>query len=139
MSEVQDSWKEVAGKAEALGLKLKLHLEQEQHEENQEQEGTERASGDTKAMIDDLAKKLSDAFDSFGHAAKDPAVHADVKEVGALLKDALVTTFTKVGADVSSRKSGAAGGAQSKGSEHQTGPSASGNGVGDEFDGSDDA
>ena len=94
MSEVQESWKAVSGKAEALGLKLKLHLEQEL------EEGGEREPGDTKAMIDDLSRKLSDVFDSVGNAAKDPAVHADVKEVGSLFKEALVATFHKVGAEV---------------------------------------
>lgn len=100
MSEIQDSWKEVAGKAEALGLKLKLHLEQEQDDDQ-----PERTAGDTKAMVDELGRKLNDAFDSFGNAAKDPAVHEDVKDVGRLLRDALVTTFNAVGAEVSSRTS----------------------------------
>lgn len=100
MTEMQESWKEVASKAEALGLKLKLHLEQE-HDESEP-----RKEGDTKALIDDLGKKLTDAFDSMGHAAKDPAVHEDVKDVGRLLRDALVTTFNKVGDEVSSRAPG---------------------------------
>lgn len=98
MSEIQDSWKEVASKAEALGLKLKLHLEQEQDDDE-----PERVEGDTKAMVDELGQKLSDAFDSFGNAAKDPAVHEDVKDIGRLFRDALVTTFDAVGAEVSSR------------------------------------
>lgn len=98
MSEIQDSWKDVAGKAEALGLKLKLHLEQEQDAEQ-----TERSAGDTKAMVDELGRKLNDAFDSFGNAAKDPAVHEDVKDVGRLFRDALVTTFNAVGAEVNAR------------------------------------
>ena len=98
MSEIQDSWKDVAGKAEALGLKLKLHLEQEQDAEQ-----PERSEGDTKAMVDELGRKLNDAFDSFGNAAKDPAVHEDVKDVGRLFRDALVTTFNAVGAEVNAR------------------------------------
>ncbi len=98
MSEIQDSWKEVAGKAEALGLKLKLHLEQELDDDQ-----PERSAGDTKALVDELGRKLNDAFDSFGNAAKDPAVHEDVKDVGRLFRDALVTTFNAVGAEVSSR------------------------------------
>ena len=104
MAETQDSWKNVATKAEALGLKLKLHLEQEQDDEH-----AARAEGDTKALIDELGRKITDAFDSFGNAAKDPAVHEDVKDVGRLFKDALVTTFHAVGAEVQSRKSGAPG------------------------------
>ncbi len=102
MSEIQDSWKDVAGKAEALGLKLKLHLEQEQDEDQ-----PERTAGDTKAMVDELGRKINEAFDSFGNAAKDPAVHEDVKDVGRLFRDALVTTFHVVGDEVSSRTSSA--------------------------------
>ena len=98
MTEIQDSWKEVASKAEALGLKLKLHLEQEQ-----DADAPERTAGDTKAMVDELGNRLNDAFDSFGNAAKDPAVHEDVKDIGRLFRDALVTTFNAVGAEVSSR------------------------------------
>lgn len=97
MSEVQDSWKEVAAKAEALGLKLKLHLEQELDE------NSERTPGDTKAVIEDIGQKISDAFDSVGNAAKDPAVHSDVKDIGSMMKDAFMTTFSAVGAEVSAR------------------------------------
>lgn len=97
MSEAQESWKQVASKAEALGLKLKLHLEQEQDHES------ERAEGDTKAIIDEIGQKLSDAFDSSLNAAKDPAVHEDVKDIGSMMKDALLATFSSVGAEVSSR------------------------------------
>lgn len=97
MAEIQDSWKEVQGKAEALGLKLKLHLEQESDE------GEPRTPGDTKAMVDDFTQKMTDAFDSMGNAAKDTAVHDDVKDMGRLFKDALVTTFNAVGAEVSNR------------------------------------
>ena len=97
MSEVQDSWKDVAGKAEALGLKLKLHLEQESDGDE------EKAQGDTKAMIDDLGRKVQDAFESVGNAAKDPAVHEDVKDMGRLFKDALMATMSAVGSEVGSR------------------------------------
>lgn len=100
MAELQESWKEVAGKAEALGLKLKLHLEQEKDETEP------RAAGDTKALMDDLSAKLTDAFDSIGNAAKDTAVHDDVKDMGRLFRDALVTTFNAAGAEVTNRTSG---------------------------------
>lgn len=97
MAEAQDAWKEVASKAESLGLKLKLHLEQEQDE------ASDREAGDTKAMVDELGQKLTDAFDSLGNAAKDPAVHSDVKDIGNTLRDALMSTFSAVGAEVNSR------------------------------------
>jgi len=101
MADLQDSWREVASKAESLGLKLKLHLEQEQDETS------ERQAGDTKAMVDEFGQKLTDAFDSLGNAAKDPAVHADVKEIGTTLRDALMSTFAAVGAEVNARTKGA--------------------------------
>lgn len=97
MAEAQDAWKEVASKAESLGLKLKLHLEQEQDA------ASDREVGDTKAMVDELGQKLTDAFDSLGNAAKDPAVHADVKDIGNTLRDALMSTFSAVGAEVNAR------------------------------------
>jgi len=100
VSEVQDSWKEVSSKAEALGLKLKLHLEQEKDETEP------RAPGDTKAMVDDFSQKVTDAFESMGNAAKDEAIHADVKEMGRLFKDALMSTFNAVGAEVQNRTGG---------------------------------
>ena len=100
MAEMQDSWKQVAGKAEALGLKLKLHLEQEQEQEGEHEA---REEGDTKALVDEVGRKLTDAFDSFGNAAKDPAVHEDFKDIGRLIRDALVPTFNSVGAEASAR------------------------------------
>lgn len=127
MAEVQDSWREVASKAEALGLKLKLHLEQEQDE------ASDREVGDTKAMVDELGQKLTDAFESLGNAAKDPAVHQDVKDVGSTLRDALMSTFSAVGAEVNSRT-------QSAGSTPQDvvdDTSESDSGEGDEGDGGD--
>ena len=100
MADVQDAWRDVASKAESLGLKLKLHLEQEQDE------ASEREVGDTKAMVDELGQKLTDAFESIGNAAKDPAVHQDVKDIGSTLREALMSTFSAVGAEVNSRTQG---------------------------------
>lgn len=99
MSDLQDAWKEVASKAESLGLKLKLHLEQERDEDS------DREVGDTKAMLDELSQKLTDAFDSLGNAAKDPAVHADVKDIGNTVRDALMTTLSAAGEEMHARTS----------------------------------
>ena len=97
MAEIHESWKEVSSKAEALGLKLKLHLEQEKDE------AQPRNPGDTKAMVDEMNRKVSDAFESMGNAAKDEAVHADVKDMARLVKDAMMSTFNAVGAEMYSR------------------------------------
>ena len=134
MSEVQDTWKELGSKAEALGLKLKLHLEQEQDE------ATEREPGDTKATIEEMGKKFSEAFDSMGNAAKDKAVHEDVKEMGMIFKDALLATFNKVSSDVNAR-AGSSGSASDERDESDgstpAAPTIEDEVVGDESDGSD--
>lgn len=128
MADMQDAWREVASKAESLGLKLKLHLEQEQDETS------EREVGDTKAMVDELGQRLTDAFDSLGNAAKDPAVHADVKDIGNGLRDALMSTFSAVGAEVNNRTKGAA---DDDSSTPQDAAPELDSGAGDEGDGSD--
>lgn len=134
MSEVQDTWKELGSKAEALGLKLKLHLEQEQDE------ATEREPGDTKATIEEMGKKFSEAFDSMGNAAKDEAVHEDIKEMGTIFKDALLATLNKVSSEVNAR-AGKSGSASDEGAESDDStpppPAIEDAAVGDESDGSD--
>ena len=101
MAELSDGWKQLAGRAEALGLKLKLHLEQEAADGNDGTDADESSeSGSTKGLLDDMAKKLQDAFDSIGAAAKDPAVREDVKDLGNLFKDAVTETFSSVSSEV---------------------------------------
>jgi hypothetical protein len=131
MAEMQDSWKEVSSKAEALGLKLKLHLEQE-HDASEPRE-----AGDTKALVDDLTTKLTDAFDSIGNAAKDKAVHDDVKDVGRLLRDALVSTFHAAGAEVSNRTGGSTSSTDDDETPQDASPAELDEVSGDESDGSD--
>jgi len=94
----QDTWKDLKSKVEGLGLKLKLHLEQEEDETN-----TEAKPGDTKAAVEDLGNKVQDAFNSFGAAAKDQAVRDDVKDIGMMLKDTMLETFSNVNAEVGDR------------------------------------
>jgi len=94
-SRSQERWQDVRDKVEGLGLKLKLHLEQEQDEAD-----TSAAPGETTAAIEEMGAKLQDAFNSLGNAAKDPAIRADMKDLGALLKDAMTETFAAVGAEV---------------------------------------
>ena len=131
MAQVQDSWKEVAGKAEALGLKLKLHLEQEKDETDA------RSPGDTKALIEDLGAKLTEAFDAIGHAAKDKAVHDDVKDMGRLFKDALVTTINAAGSEVTNRTSGKGGSDSTDDAPQDSTPAELDEAAGDETDSGD--
>ncbi len=99
MAEQNEAWKRVSSKAEALGLKLKLHLEQEA-EAADDQDDAATEGGSTRASLEDFGHKLQDAFDSLGAAVKDPAVRADFKEMGVLVKDALSDTFSSVSSDV---------------------------------------
>ncbi len=93
----QDRWTDVRSRVEGLGLKLKLHLQQE------DDDAVEREAGNTRAAFEDLGDRIEDAFEAFGNAAKDPAVRADVKEIGLLLKDAIQETMSQVGAEVGDR------------------------------------
>ena len=64
-------------------------------------------------------------------------MHADVKEIGNGLRDALMSTFSAVGAEVNSRTKSA--GASAEGPQDTVGDSSSDNdaGSGDEGDGGD--
>ena len=72
MSDLQDSWKELASKAESLGLKLKLHLEQESAPEQADIEATDGSgtsgSRDPKVLAEEAARKVQEAFDTLGTA-----------------------------------------------------------------------
>lgn len=101
----EESWQDVKTKVEGLGLKLKLHLEQEKDQEQAiEAEGGETDGGEaareTQAAIEEIGAKLQDAVNSLGNAAKDPAIRADLKDLGQLLRDAMNETFSTVGAEV---------------------------------------
>lgn len=94
----EDTWKEIRSRLEGLGLKLKLHMEQERDETD-----TTAEPGETRKAVEDLGNRIQETFASFGSAAKDPAIHADMKEIGVLVKDAMMETFANVGAEVSDR------------------------------------
>ena len=104
MDEVRDSWKQVASKVEALGLKLKLHLDQEADDSVEVPE-----EGEMQSAFDKFSSQVNDAFDAFGNAARDDAVKADVREIGDLLKEALTDTWRAVGAEISARSKPADG------------------------------
>ncbi len=93
----QDRWQDVKAKVEGLGLKLKLHLEQE--DEAATEEGT-ATTGQAQAAIEEMGAKLHDAVNSLGNAAKDPAIRADLRDLGELLRDAMNETFSTVSTEV---------------------------------------
>jgi hypothetical protein len=87
MSQIKQTWSEVADKLEALGLKLKLHGEQTG--------GTEVPDA-----LSQLGHSLQDAFEAAGNAFKDEAVREDVREIGHLIAGAVTSTMGKVGDDM---------------------------------------
>lgn len=96
-----EDWNEIKSRVEGLGLKLKLHVKQETGDLDDRIDETESEStGKTRADIEELGEKLQDAFNGFGNASKDPSVRADVKEIGAMLKAAMVDTINDVSSDV---------------------------------------
>ena len=95
MTDAGDAWKEVGKRVEGLGRKLKLHLEQET-----DTSVPDRGEGDTENAFEELSGKVTEAFDAFGNAARDEAVHADVRDIAELIKEALIETFQAVGAEV---------------------------------------
>ena len=96
MDDARTAWIDVANKVESLGLKLKYHLEQEA-----DTSVAEPTPGTTADAFEELSGRVRDAFDGFGNATRDEAVHADVREIAELIKEALVETFEAVGAEIS--------------------------------------
>ncbi len=94
MDDAKKAWNDVASQVEGLGLKLKLHLEQEADG------ATDRPEGSTRSAFDDLTAKVTDAFDAFGNAARDQAVHSDMRDLAQSMQAALVKTFQSVGAEL---------------------------------------
>jgi len=83
MSDVARRWSEVGERIEALALKLRRHFEQ---------------AGRTEEATDPLGKirdSVTDAFEAAGHAVRDDAVQADVRETGRLFLDALSASLAK--------------------------------------------
>ena len=120
MANPTESWKDVADKVESLGLKFKMHIESATAEAADTASSAAATASDTavtaadktadaasataedaKAAIDDMGKRVQEVFDSLGNVASDNAIHADLKDLGVLLRDALFNTFSAVGDEVS--------------------------------------
>lgn len=80
-------WAEIGSRLEALALKLKLHYEQA---------GGERAPH----ALDELGDRVQDAFTAAGNAIHDEAVRSDIREVGAMVGEALADAMTTAGEDM---------------------------------------
>jgi hypothetical protein len=77
-------------------MKLKLHFE-EVHTEGGDDAG---ATDELKDALRRMKDAIEDAVGAAGAAAKDPAVKADLKDVGRSLSDALAATFDEAGDEV---------------------------------------
>jgi hypothetical protein len=106
MAEMKNAWEEVGSLATGLGLKLKLHLAQARSDSAAGSAATEPSETDaarSKAVTEALQKlgeAIDTAVDAVASAAKDPAISADVREVGRSLTHAMGTTFSEVSDDV---------------------------------------
>jgi hypothetical protein len=80
-------WAELADRLDALALKLKLHYEQ--------------AGGDgLPRALDELRDSVREAFTAAGNAIQDDAVRTDVREVGAMVAEAVADGLSTVGSDL---------------------------------------
>ncbi len=103
------AWSDVGARFSALGQKLRSHFEQVRHDEPTPGGGSGEGEGATTPKQDDDAlqsalRKLGDAIDgvidAVGAAVKDPAVKADVKDVGSTLSAAFSKSFAEVSEDL---------------------------------------
>lgn len=80
-------WAELADRLDALALKLKLHYEQ--------------AGGDgLPRALDELRDSVREAFTAAGNAIQDDAVRTDVRDVGAMVAEAVADGLSTVGSDL---------------------------------------
>jgi len=86
MTDTKAAWDEAGAKFSALGLKLKLHAEQARGEVESEQ---------VKNALHKLAEAIDEVFTTMSEVVKDPAVKADVRDVGRTLTDAMSATFAE--------------------------------------------
>ncbi len=122
MADVRSAWQSAGDRLSGLGLKLKLHYEQQRAEDEAEDE----PRPEVKEAVKRLADAVQDTFEAMGSAVKDPAVRADVKQVGQSLTDALGVTFAEVSDEL--RKAFRSSDAQAPGGER---PAARDEGDGD--------
>jgi hypothetical protein len=85
MERTKTAWSEVGERLEALALKLRLHGEEERADQ----------SVPVRDAIDRLGQALRDTVDAVTDAAKDPAVHADVRAAAEAFATALEVTVTE--------------------------------------------
>jgi hypothetical protein len=83
MADSKKAWGDVADALSALGLKLKLHTEQELSEEGKE----------FTSALERLTDTVTDVFQGFGNAARDPAVRDDARSVAEAFAGAVDATI----------------------------------------------
>ncbi len=91
VTEPKDSWQQVGDQLSGLGLKLKLHYEQAA------KDGQPVDESPIKEALQKLTAAVEQTFGALGNAASDDAVRQDARDVGLSLRDALESSFSKLG------------------------------------------
>ena len=89
--EPKDSWQQVGDQLSGLGLKLKLHYEQAS------KDGQPVDESPIKEALHKLTIAIEQTFSALGNAVSDDAVREDARNVGFSLRDALESSFSRLG------------------------------------------
>ncbi len=117
MPDTAATWSDVGSRFSALGQNLRTHFDQARTAAPADANPADASPGDTTAAdttaadaaadndrVREALHKLGDALDgvidAVGSAVKDPAVKADVKQVGSALSNALSSSFAEVSDDL---------------------------------------
>jgi predicted trehalose synthase len=91
MERTKSAWTEVGDRLEGLALKLQLHGQEELGD------GEEAPAGPltVRKALDRLGEALGQTAEALSDAAKDPAIHADLRSAAEAFAHALDVTLTE--------------------------------------------
>ena len=96
MSQADEAWNEVGEQFKKLGSMFKQHFETEPEPSVSEDE--------VKEAVHTLGESIKTAFSAFGDAVTDPELQEEARQTAGSFFDALGTTFSEVGAEISERR-----------------------------------
>lgn len=111
MTDTKTMWDEVGSNLAGLGLKLQLHLEQAG--------GEPEAPKELQDALHQIGTTVESSFSALANAVRDTSVHEDIAKVAHSLADALVTTLTEAGQELTKAVKSAAEHSGSEPSEHR--------------------
>ncbi len=105
MPDTAATWSDVGSRFSALGQNLRTHFDQARTTAPADASPADAAAAAAdNDRVREALHKLGDALDgvidAVGSAVKDPAVKADVKQVGSALSNALSSSFAEVSDDL---------------------------------------